>query len=308
MGRRVWAVPLWSERGLIGVLLLGESWTNCRREEIEIARATGERLIDAQASAQMAQRLMALQRQRLAESQVLTAAPAACCTTTCCPCCTQRCPRAGDGRKPGRRLGPGPAARPVSDRACWATRTTASRTCCEDMLHRRARYRLAGAGEALRKAVEEDFAGAFDPVEWQVDPAVNDALNDISPLSSEVVFYAAREAIRNAARYGRDNLARPLHLRVAAMCRRPGDTGGGRWGGFLGAQAEAAPANGHATNGVNGRWCPRKNLLATSNGSAGGSGQGLPAQHDDGGGRRLAVHRKRTGEYTRVVLSLPAGS
>ena len=69
----MWAVPLWSERGLIGVLLLGEKRDGglYTQEEIEIARASGERLIDTQASAEMARRLMALQRERLAHSQVL---------------------------------------------------------------------------------------------------------------------------------------------------------------------------------------------------------------------------------------------
>ena len=72
-GGAVWAVPLWSERGLIGVLLLGEKRDGglYSQEEIEIARASGERIIDTKASAEMAQRLMALQRRRLAESQVL---------------------------------------------------------------------------------------------------------------------------------------------------------------------------------------------------------------------------------------------
>src|SRR4029078_12727880 len=72
-GGAVWAVPLWSERGLIGVLLLGDKHDGglYTQEEIEIARATGERLIDTRASAEMARRLMTLQRQRLAESQVV---------------------------------------------------------------------------------------------------------------------------------------------------------------------------------------------------------------------------------------------
>ena len=69
----IWAAPLWSERGLTGVLLLGEKSDGgfYSLEEIEIARASGERLADIQASAEMARRLMALQRQRLAESQVM---------------------------------------------------------------------------------------------------------------------------------------------------------------------------------------------------------------------------------------------
>jgi signal transduction histidine kinase len=165
---------------------------------------------------------------------------------------------------------------------------------------------------ALRKAVEEDFAGAFDSVEWQVDPAVTDALSDISPLSAEVVFYAAREAIRNAARYGRDNPARPLHLRVAVMWRGGleilvEDDGVGL---PLGAQAEpaSAPTNGHTSNGATGSTQPPDESPAPLNGSAGGSGQGL-ALHST----MMAVvggslsTESVPGEYTRVVLSLPVG-
>ncbi|MEM7031510.1 MAG: hypothetical protein AAF629_18255, partial [Chloroflexota bacterium] len=54
----IWAAPLWSERGLIGVFLLGEKIDGglFTLEEIEIARASGERLIDTQASAEIARR------------------------------------------------------------------------------------------------------------------------------------------------------------------------------------------------------------------------------------------------------------
>jgi len=68
-----WLVPLWSERGLIGILILGpkQDGSLYALEEIEIARTVGERLIDMRASTEIAQRLMALQRQRLAESQIV---------------------------------------------------------------------------------------------------------------------------------------------------------------------------------------------------------------------------------------------
>ena len=43
-----WAIPLWSERGTIGMLLLGPAADNSlyTQEEMEIARVTGERLIE----------------------------------------------------------------------------------------------------------------------------------------------------------------------------------------------------------------------------------------------------------------------
>ncbi len=67
------AIPLWSERGLIGALLLGEK--NGRsfytQEEIEVARASGERLVDTMASVEIVRRLSALQRERMVAGQVL---------------------------------------------------------------------------------------------------------------------------------------------------------------------------------------------------------------------------------------------
>jgi signal transduction histidine kinase len=309
----VWAVPLWSERGLIGVMLLGEKLDEglFAQEEIEIARATGERLIDAQASAQMAQRLMALQRQRLAESQVLDRRARRVLHDDVLPLLhtAMLALMSSDGRKPGDGLASQQPAQPSIDLLADAHHRISDLlremppTVAPDIAR-------LGLVKALRKAVEEDFAGAFDSVEWHVDPAVTDALSDISPLSAEVVFYAAREAIRNAARHGRDNPARPLHLRVAVVWRGGleilvEDDGVGL---PAGTETEPAPANGHAGNGVNGTT-PADESLVTPNGSAGGSGQGL-ALHST----MMAVvggslsTESVPGEYTRVVLSLPVGS
>ena len=66
-------MPLWSQRGLIGVLLLGGKQDEglYSREEVEVAQASGERLIDSRVSAEVTRRLIGLQRQRMAETQVL---------------------------------------------------------------------------------------------------------------------------------------------------------------------------------------------------------------------------------------------
>ncbi len=67
-----WAISLVTERGLIGMIVLdvkldGGLYTE---EEIQIAQASGERLVDMLAGEEMARRLMELQRRRLAETQV----------------------------------------------------------------------------------------------------------------------------------------------------------------------------------------------------------------------------------------------
>jgi signal transduction histidine kinase len=209
-----WAVPLWSERGLIGVLLLGEKRDGglYTQEEIEIARASGERLIDTQASAEMARRLMALQRQRLAESQVLD----------------RRARRVlHDEVLPQLHAALLSLNSPDSDRDDVVGLLGDVHRQLSDLLRdmpgaaapQVARLGLIGA---LRQAVAGELAGAFEHVTWQIEPEAERHMQAIPPLAAEVLFYAAREAARNAARYGHgEDTARPLHLRVAAAWHHP---------------------------------------------------------------------------------------
>ena len=68
-----WGVPLVSGHEQVGLLLLGDRADQglYSEEEIEIARASSERLLDMLAVGETAQRLMLLLRQRIAESRVL---------------------------------------------------------------------------------------------------------------------------------------------------------------------------------------------------------------------------------------------
>jgi signal transduction histidine kinase len=216
-----WAVPLWSERGLVGVLLLGERHDGglYAQEEIEIARASGERLIDTQASVAMAQRLVDLQQQRLAESQVLDrharrvlhddVLPVL--HTTMLLLSNER-----DGAN-NKSLDALELLGDAHKQIAALLRDMPSSTVPEVQ-----RFGLIGA---LRKVVHEEFSSAFDGVVWQVDPIAQQEAENIPALTAEVIFYAAREAVRNAARHGRaiqdatsENAARvprPLHLTVA---------------------------------------------------------------------------------------------
>ncbi|HEU5199168.1 MAG TPA: ATP-binding protein [Ktedonobacterales bacterium] len=213
-GGAVWAVPLWSERGLIGVLLLGEKRDGSlyTQEEMELARATGERLIDTQASAAMAQRLMTLQRERLAESQIIDQRTrrvlhdevlahlhtALLKLTSLEP---DRGPAGGNAEVVALL---GEMHHQIAN-LLHAIPTTTTREV--------ARLGLLGA---LRQAVEYELGAAFTRVTWQIEPAAEQAARLLQPLVAEVVFCAAREAIRNAARYGRnDNPNRPLSLTLS---------------------------------------------------------------------------------------------
>ena len=68
-----WQIPLWSGRGMIGYLLLGEKIDGglFTEEEIQVVQTTCERLIDSLAGEQIARRLMAIQRNRMKEQRVM---------------------------------------------------------------------------------------------------------------------------------------------------------------------------------------------------------------------------------------------
>jgi signal transduction histidine kinase len=226
-GGAEWAVPLWSERGLIGALLLGPKRDGglYTQEEIELARTTGERLIDTAASAEMARRLVLLQRQRLAESQVIDRRTRRVLHDDVLPrihetMLTLQAASGGARVSGGNGETAGGGARPELDQVIGALAAVHKQIA--DLLHAMppvaapevARSGLIGA---LRSALEEELDGEFDDVSWQITPEAEAALPQIAPLTAEVAFYAAREVVRNSARHGRAGSdARPLHLKIAA--------------------------------------------------------------------------------------------
>ena len=211
-GEAMWAVSLWSERGLIGILLLGGKRDGglYTQEEIEIARTVGERLIDTQATAEMARRLMTLQRQQLAQSQVIDRQ-------------TRRALH--DDVLPRLHT----ALLALSSQPPGTNETLAEAIDLLTDLHRQISALLRqspavigievlqqGLIPALRQTVAEELSGAFDEVIWAVQPEAERETQAIPSLTAEVLFYASREAIRNAARHGRDqDTHRPLHLHIA---------------------------------------------------------------------------------------------
>lgn len=199
-GRATWAVPLWSERGLIGVCLLGEKLGGglYTQEEIELARNTGERLIDSQASTAIAQRLMVLQRERLTQTQIIDQQTRRVLHDEILPS-LQTAMIALSGQDTGPETAVSQtlhqledAHRQISDLLHQMPTTTAPEV-----------PRL-GLVKALRRTIALEFTQSFDEVCWQMSPAGEALARSLPPMTAEVIYYAAREAVRNAARYGRN--------------------------------------------------------------------------------------------------------
>jgi len=276
-GGAMWAVPLWSERGLIGLVMLGEKLDGglFTQEEIEITRASGERLIDTQASVEMARRLMALQRQRMAETQVVDQQ-------------TRRVLH--DDVLPQLHT----TMLSLSSSQVRPSDTSAGAVQLLGQVHRRISDLLRespaastpnvarlGLVDGLRHVIDHELTGDFDGVTWQIEPEAEGRTQTLPALTTEVLFYAAREAIRNAARHGRHEPTQPLHLRLEltwhdGLLLLIEDDGGGL--------RSAGQANGGSGQGL----ALHSTLLAVIGGSL--------------------VVDSTPGAFTRVRLTLPDGA
>jgi signal transduction histidine kinase len=213
----IWAVALWSERGLAGVLFLGEkdSGSPYSEEEIELAQAAGERLIDVLAGSEMARLSLELLRQRMAQARVLEGQSRRVLHDEVLPELHTSVLYLSGVLEAGAEV-----------RQAVETLTAAHRR-ISDLLRESApgvpaRLAQDGLAAALRLLLEGDLAGEFNRVRWNLQPGAEDEARRVQPFAAEVIYFAARELLRNAARYGRGgNSARPLNLAVGLQFDAP---------------------------------------------------------------------------------------
>jgi signal transduction histidine kinase len=203
------AIPLWSERGLIGTLLLGSRSDGSLygEEELEIARATGERLIDAAASVGLSQKLMALQRDRMAQTQLLDQRTRRVLHDEVLPLIHTAMLTVSAGQDRGvalQRLSEAHAQISALLRDLPAATTP-------DVAR-------LGPLAALRKAVEGEFGSAFEAVTWEVDQDAERAAASLPSLRAETLYFAGRELVRNAARHARREDGESVSLLIVARC------------------------------------------------------------------------------------------
>jgi signal transduction histidine kinase len=206
-----WAVGLWSRRGPIGVLLLGEKLDGSlyTQEDFEIAQAACERLIDAQTGSELARRLISIQRERLVGSQVLDRKTRRVLHDEILPAL-----HADLLTLSGRGAEDPESARALADLAQIHRRIS---QLLIDMPHTPpSEEPIHSIAESLRHLMADELTEVFDSVNWEIDPRAEAAATVLPPIFLEVWFYAAREAIRNAAKYGRGGEgSRPLHLKIS---------------------------------------------------------------------------------------------
>ena len=312
-GGAAWAVPLWGERGLSGLLLLGarRGGSLYAQEEIEIARAAGERLIDARAASELARRLLLLQRRRLVEDQLLDGRVRRALHDDVLPLLHTALLALNGGEQEAAGL-LADAHRQVSGLLAALPPALAPDV---------ARLGLVGA---LRR-VADDLGGELDAVTWEIEPEGERAAAELSPLAAEVLFGAAREAIRNAARHARGpEPDQPAGTDRDAAANR--DAAADR-GAVAGRDAADPDSAGDSTSSDARRplhlriavSLDRADLtLLVEDDGIGPGGSGTPGERP-GGGQGLVLHgtlltviggslavERAPGHGTRVMLRVPA--
>jgi signal transduction histidine kinase len=205
-----WAIPLWAERGLIGAMLLGgkPDGSLYAQEEIDIARASAERIVDMRAGEQMARRLVILQRQRHTQTRVVDLKTRRTLHDDVLPALHTAVLQVN-----------AIAAEHPALKDTIRTLTDAHQQ-ISNLIHTtldepRALPISKNLASAVRQMVDAEFAEVFQSVTWQLA----DDLPTLDDLSQDVLLHAIREAIRNAAIHGRGRDAkRALCLTVIGGC------------------------------------------------------------------------------------------
>jgi signal transduction histidine kinase len=210
-----WTWPLSDSRGAIGRLILGPKLHGAEytAQELQVAAACAERILDALAGEQIARVALSLLRQRVAEVQVMSARHKRALHDDLLPQI-----HLALLRLEALRRKPADWGATLDEAAAELTRAHQRLSALVREMSTAAPARLESEGlvAALHSALAHDFRDSFDAIDWQVDRLAEEAARRLPLFVGEVVFYAAQEAVRNAARHARGgDPDRKLRLSVA---------------------------------------------------------------------------------------------
>jgi signal transduction histidine kinase len=216
-----WAYPLSDSRGAIGRLILGPKLDGSEYnvQELQVASACAERILDALAGEQLVRVAVSLLRQRIAQVQVMSAQHKRILHDEVLPQIHLALLKVEALRGVKRDSIPPDVGEQRLDEATTALTQAHRRvsTLVREMSNAvPTRLESEGLAAALHSALDHDFRDNFDRVEWHAEPIAVELAKRLPLFASEVIFSAAQEAIRNAAKHGRGGDAqRKLHLDVA---------------------------------------------------------------------------------------------
>ncbi len=219
-----WALPLADSRGAIGRLILGPkiNGSEYTAQELQVAATCAERILDALAGEQLARVAVSLLRQRIAQVQVLGGQHKRWLHDEVLPQIHLALLKIEALRNieqdAGYQADKARVLPYINDATNALTQSHRRLSALVRDMSAAAPTGLESEGliAALKSALDHDFRDSFDRVEWQVTDSANDRSKKMPLFVSEVIFYAAQEAIRNAARHARGgDTNRKLNLFVS---------------------------------------------------------------------------------------------
>ena len=230
-----WVLPIFDERGLVAALYLGprEDGGAFTEEDMDLAQACGQRILDTlgdheamQAVAGLLRRrtvdvkLLGAQQRRVLHDEILPQMHLALLRLETLRSVSAMQADANESVAPseiGREQGLNEAIDMISD--AHRRLATMMRTTAPGAPHR---LEQDGMMHAIHTMLEQDFQNAFDDIEWQVSEETAIAIDEVTPPAiAELIFGAVQEALRNAARHGRGNdVHRHLRLTLSAAYNR----------------------------------------------------------------------------------------
>ncbi len=226
-----WVLPIYDELGLVATLYLGprQDGAAFTDEDMDLAHACGERILDALGDHEAMQAVAALLRRRIVDVKLLGAQHRRILHDDILPQMHLALLRLESLRSyvdvetaPSTREESAAPEQVLNEAVAMisdAHRRLAAmmRATAPSAPHRLERD---GLMHAIHSMLEQDFQHAFDAVEWRVSEEAARCIDEVTPPAiAELIFAAVQEALRNAARHARgSDVHRRLCLTLKASC------------------------------------------------------------------------------------------
>lgn len=233
-----WVLPIYDELGLVAMLYLGprEDGGAFTDEDMDLAHACGQRILDTLRDHEAMQAVASLLRRRIVDVKLMGAQQRRILHDDILPQMHLALLRLETLRRYVR------VEKATVNDACQEHEERAAPEMVLDEAvgmiseaHRRlaammratapsAPHRLEHDGlmNAIHTMLAQDFQHAFDEVVWDVSEETADCIDEVTPPAiAELIFAAVQEALRNAARHARgSDVHRHLCLTLKAVCHR----------------------------------------------------------------------------------------
>ena len=230
-----WVLPIYDELGLVATLYLGPRLDGAALtdEDMDLAHACGERILDALGDHEAMQAVAALLRRRIVDVKLLGAQHRRVLHDDILPQMHLALLRMETLRSSIHSQKLSAIQPPLQEDSTAPEQVLNESIAIISDAHRRlaammratapsAPHRLERDGlmPAIHSMLAQDFQHAFDEVEWCVSEETSRCIDEITPPAiAELIFAAVQEALRNAARHARgSDVHRRLRITLKASC------------------------------------------------------------------------------------------